>query len=478
MKRVIIILSAIIAQQSFAQIADDALILSRWHHEGTARVTAMGGAFNALGGDITSATTNPAGLGLYRGSDFNFSVAGHLNKSNSSYLDLKSASHHYKMNMPTFGVALSSPNYKNLETGDGPKSWTFAIGYNQIHTFNRSYSLEGTNNSDSYLDAVLSDPVNIHHGIFLEDTDNNYIGLISQDSEGFYHDYMIDGYGTFQEGYITEKGGIGEYFLSFATNFWDNLYLGATFGIQSAYLRRSFEFAETPTEDDILLEGFDYSSTLTTTGIGYNFKAGLIYAPIYWFKFGVALHTPTSYTLLDREEQTLTYVWDGISDGKRISVEYPEYDILTPFRLQSGISFLVKKQALIALDYEFVDYSMSQITSTSNEFRESEVNNNIINFYEPTHSFRLGGEYKLGAIALRAGGFYYGSPYANDLMNKNNYKLGYAAGLGFRSGSYYFDIAYSKTLEDIKYSPYGANYPTASIDSKMTKIMGTLGFRF
>ena len=37
---------------------------------GTARFVSMGGAMSALGGDISTMNTNPAGVGIFRSSDF------------------------------------------------------------------------------------------------------------------------------------------------------------------------------------------------------------------------------------------------------------------------------------------------------------------------------------------------------------------------------------------------------------------------
>lgn len=53
MKRFISLVLIIGYIQLSGQIADDALIISRYNYTGTARTQAMGGAFTALGGDIT-----------------------------------------------------------------------------------------------------------------------------------------------------------------------------------------------------------------------------------------------------------------------------------------------------------------------------------------------------------------------------------------------------------------------------------------
>jgi hypothetical protein len=52
-----------------AQNVDDALRYSQIFYGGTARFMSMGGAFTALGGDISSLSQNPAGIGVFRSSE-------------------------------------------------------------------------------------------------------------------------------------------------------------------------------------------------------------------------------------------------------------------------------------------------------------------------------------------------------------------------------------------------------------------------
>ena len=54
---------------ALAQGEMDAYKFSQYDISGTARYMSMGGAFGALGGDISSMRTNPAGLGIYRSSE-------------------------------------------------------------------------------------------------------------------------------------------------------------------------------------------------------------------------------------------------------------------------------------------------------------------------------------------------------------------------------------------------------------------------
>lgn len=469
MKRIIIVILTLIATQSMGQLAEDALMLSRYTYDGTARTTAMGGAFTALGGDLTSASLNPAGLGLYRSNDFSFSIGGNMNRTDATYLGVGNQTHHYRTIMPNFGVALSAPNVWNMDSDEGPKSYTFAVGYNQIHTFNRSFGLVGTNNFSSYLDMVLDD---VNYWAIFADAD-----VVYDVGNGYTHDYLEESYGTQQEAYVTETGGIGEYYISGAANFNDKLYVGGTIGIQSVYFSRTFNFIETPT-NDIALNYFDYQENITTRGVGLNAKIGFIYSPVYWSKIGVSLHTPTSFQLTDdwSEDISASIEYQEGTMINSVSEEYyvPDYEILSPMRLHAGVSFLLLRTALISMDYEFADYSTAQISSEEATFNET--NANIDEFYETTHSFRVGAEYKWNMLAIRAGGFYYDSPHKSGYPNANNNRLGYTAGLGVRSGSFYFDIAYSQMNEDFKYSPY--YYEQGKVESRNTRLIGTIGFRF
>ena len=58
---VLLVMSECMAQS----YVEEALLISRIRSGGTARIQAMGGVQNALGGDISSAFYNPAGLGMY-----------------------------------------------------------------------------------------------------------------------------------------------------------------------------------------------------------------------------------------------------------------------------------------------------------------------------------------------------------------------------------------------------------------------------
>ena len=55
---------------TFAQGVDDACLFSQTYYQGTAKALGMGNAMGAVGGDMASVCINPAGMGIYRSTEF------------------------------------------------------------------------------------------------------------------------------------------------------------------------------------------------------------------------------------------------------------------------------------------------------------------------------------------------------------------------------------------------------------------------
>ena len=66
MKKYFCIFGLLLTSFSYAQTPDEALRSAWFTQNGSARVVAIGGVMGSLGGDISAANINPAGLGLYK----------------------------------------------------------------------------------------------------------------------------------------------------------------------------------------------------------------------------------------------------------------------------------------------------------------------------------------------------------------------------------------------------------------------------
>ena len=82
MRKIMILtaLTVLVSVSAGAQSVYDATNIASKDLSGTARFVGMGGAMGALGGDISTIGTNPAGIGIYRSNDimtsFGYSSTG------------------------------------------------------------------------------------------------------------------------------------------------------------------------------------------------------------------------------------------------------------------------------------------------------------------------------------------------------------------------------------------------------------------
>ena len=113
MKRLAIILTIIFSGSAlYSQNLVDALRYSQNFSGGTARSVAMGGAFGALGADFGSLSINPAGIGVYRGSEFTITPGFYYGKTSSSYYGTSDEDYKYNFNLNNLGIILNSTKDK------------------------------------------------------------------------------------------------------------------------------------------------------------------------------------------------------------------------------------------------------------------------------------------------------------------------------------------------------------------------------
>ena len=143
----IILIGLLCSFQSQAQNQSDILRYSQSYNMGTARSQGVGGAFGSVGADFSSVYINPAGLALYRRSEFNFSGAITANTATADFLGQSSIDTRTNFNIPSFGVVFSKVN-TGLQGGDaseGIVNYNFGFGYNRTNNFQQNIYAEGYN---------------------------------------------------------------------------------------------------------------------------------------------------------------------------------------------------------------------------------------------------------------------------------------------------------------------------------------------
>lgn len=509
--------TAVSAQETYesATVADKDL-------NGTARYVGMGGAMEALGADISTMSSNPAGIGLFRKSQVSMSV-GLQNVPGKSVL----GGDNTKLGFDQIGIVLPIDVEDNTIVNIG-------LNYHKSKNFNQILSaanrLKGASqNKLSYLKG--------YEGVFYPDEDNAHkiIGWESETSNYtansftqldylYYNNFLLDPYdGQFYyedatgfEAERVSRGYVSDFDMNLSANFNNRFYLGMTLGIQSMnYTSDSYykEFLESGSS--VLLDDYRH-----ITGTGVSVKLGAILRPVEAspFRIGLYLHTPTWYKLTTENQTSLV---NGEDKGSRVSVsEAYDFHLNTPWTFGLSLGHTIGTKVALGATYEYSDYSSLdnriidggyydyydnyQTESTS----DRRMNDCTEYCLRGVHTLKVGAEYKVTPqLALRAGYNYvspkynvdgykdgsidsYGSFYASQ-TDYVNWKATnrFTCGIGYSFGKFSADLAYQYSNTNGEYFPFMSYYSNdepeldnicdkTDISDKRHRVLLTLGYRF
>ena len=465
MKKLLMIITlACAVSYASAQSADDALRYSRDFYESTARSSAMGGAFGALGADFSTASTNPAGLGLFRADYYSISPEINIREAGSVYNNVSSSDSRTVFNLSNLGYVSSV----RLGSGQG-KGWKFmqfSFGMNRLNNFNTNLDMQGPNRQNSKLDVYLENADGVNYDDIENDKNNQY----SFDLNPAWKLYLIDtipGYqdlyyspvpfgGTYQREQLQTRGSVNEWFASFSANYNNVLYVGATLGFDALRYFSNSYYTERDAADTIpYFKSWEFDQYLETRGSGINLKVGVIVQPVKWIRIGLAYHSPTWYWRMRDTWYTTTYAnleWTSPSSVSSPTGSF-QYKPNTPMKFLADVGVLIGGKGSVSFEYEHLNYAKAKFNSATYDYMSE--NGDIKNYYKPTDNFRIGTEWRLGLVDLRAGYAYYGNPYARNLNNGS--RQFYSGGLGFHFGKFVLDAAYVFSKMNKDYYLYGTD---------------------
>jgi len=500
MKKILkIAILAVITAPLFAQTTDlryghqYALAFTMPSLHGNARFVGMGGAFGALGGNLSALTTNPASIGIYRRSDISFTSTLGIGSTEARQLDNATSDWQFddrmNFNVMNFGMV----NAFDISRSDSPNEWKmlqFGFGVNRKADFWNRSTFTGFVDDWTFLDQVTlgannrGTPAGTIEGVARR------AGVIFWDADlqEYANDLWWPENGVWQHHGLTQfqttetRGGINEWFMTFGGNFGDMLYLGATVGMPTINFRQTRDLREV---DDAGAHGNYFSSwhlreSLQINGTGVNLKLGAILRPAEFMRIGLAFHTPTRFSL--RENLTLEVSGTGeeIRPGHhRERLDQFEYSLRTPMRLIGSLGFVIGRYAMIGIEYEHINFGNMRFTGGDPRFN-SENNNFIRDNNAVGGVFRVGGEFRLDPVSIRVGYNYTLSPFEDRSTAFQNFSgHTFSAGLGFVLGSTTIDLAYVNNLRSFDMQPYtGVQLPFNNYNVSAQQFKVTFGWRF
>lgn len=467
--------------QSYVDLAQQ---FSQREITGSARMQGMGGVSSSLGGDVTSAIKNPAGLGFFNRSELSFSPSIGFHNTDAKYLGRNSDDFKTNFNFGHLGVVLN--NTKQNPEGAW-RGGSFGISMNRINDFHSQIRYSGRNSGDDFVGSSL-------HGAYYSNGtvafDNIYSELafeaylIDQFYDPVTDEYFLDtyndravvsGFPVEQSEGINIKGAGYTTNFAYGGNFADKFYFGVGINLSSINYEMSRVYKERPTST--ALDEVTLAENRQFSGSGFNVSLGAIYRPISTLTVGLAYTSPTYYTL----EDYLTV--DLIADyGDSTNYAYFPYDNISPIinyeyrrpaHLNGGLSYFIGKNGFITADVEYINYGGNKYSSNENDF--SVDNQEIGDVLQSVINYKIGGEYRYSIFRFRAGFAFFGDPIGEASVDRS--RKSFSLGAGIRLRDYYIDLAAVNTRYETGYVPY-AEGPLAVAKHNSTRAMLTFGLNF
>jgi hypothetical protein len=499
----------------FSQNETDAARMSATSLSGTARGLGMAGAFSAAGGDFTGVTLNPAGAALYRRSDIMVTPSLMFTNNRSKYLGESEDQLKSRFQVSNFGLVIQSEyepysQYgRSLEKGPKLKSYAFSVGYTQLENYYRETSTSGFNTDNSFSGYLAARATGTSPSMFSDET-----------VQGMgYNSWLIDPvpgdslrYRSAADNYVSqsvfriETGRVNEWTFGASGNFGDRIYAGFTLGVRDLDYSSKFTFEESDpykihgtqwgvynssAGDSIGFNSLRFQENFSTSGSGYNFSFGLIARATDFLRVGLAVQSPTFYSLKDEYNSSLQHISDAGTAYNRSSPSGSfSYRFTTPTRLTAGVSLILLKSLLINIDGQMLDYTTANLSSNSYSFKNE--NQQIEKSFKRSYNLKAGAEYKYGPVYFRGGLGFLGNVYGSDgELWKDATQTGdkriqgwrriATAGMGYREESFYIDIAMVNQKQEDKFTPYDASSGLSPVVVNTTSKMGyylTFGLRF
>lgn len=468
-----------------AQNESDALRYSRLYQTGTARYTAMGGAFGAFGADVSNAANNPAGIGVFRKNQITLSPALVFNSTKSSMLGEVNSASRTTFNLANLGAVFSTRLRKGRSTPySGWQFFNFGLSYTKTSDLSRQTLSRGVNSESSLLDVFAANANQGLIGAYYESLAINAGLLVNDTLTGDFYafDPPWPKAGKIQRQTIEGKGSMGDVSFAFSANYANTLFIGASFNINVLDYRQTAVYSEEDAGDSVMyFKNFSMKEYFRTRGSGISGKFGIIYRPVDFFRIGLSIHTPTLFTLTDNFTNDINATFDnGFTSEALSELGVFKYKFINPFRLQLSTGFIIGKYGLIGLEYEFVNYKASKFRDTNAGVPTfDDLNTRINSIYRGGHVFKAGGELKLEPFALRAGVNVATNPYHNYANTSSVWGL--SAGAGYRSVTtgLFIDLAYSVYLTREMYWMYDpATAPRVDNSFQKHNVVLTAGLNF
>ncbi|TCK66624.1 outer membrane protein transport protein (OMPP1/FadL/TodX) [Winogradskyella wandonensis] len=502
-KLMLLVISGFLVSIGNAQDFTDALRFAKDEIEGTARFKAMGGAFGALGGDLSAVTINPASSSIFNSSTASFSLGFNTLDNDVSYFGGPLSTKEDNVNLSQGGGVFV---YKSNNPNNKWNKFSLGVAYDRTGNFDNNWVANGVNPNTSiaeyfrgYAQGLRLDEISAFPG---ESLNEAYIAIGSE--SGFENQQAFLGYesfilepdvntdentiytnnisgGNYNQRYaLATSGYSGKMAFNISGQYNEKLNLGLNVNAHFLEYNRLTVFDESNSNASSTVTRVGFDNTLRTTGTGISFQIGSIYKLSKEFRVGLTYNSPTWFRVTDETTQFLQTTVDGFDDpiviNPNIITIFPEYKLRTPGKVTGSLAYVFEDKGLISFDYSRKDFGETIFRPTDDPFFSSR-NSEMSQLLGVSNTYRLGGEYRYKEFSFRGGYRFEESPF-NDAIFGGDLTT-YSLGLGYKIGDFAIDVAFSqgqREQSEFLYSDAPTFGEVANIDSRITDVVLTLSF--
>lgn len=423
MKKIILCVAfAAVTLTSYSQALgyqDLSILFSQNDGNGSARFTAMGGAFGALGGDASAMTINPAGISVFNGSYATIAFQSRSTDYLTNYYGSSAATQE-----DYFRISNAGAIFTFEDTNDDQWSkLALGVNYRILTDFDNTFVARGNSGIATFDNFPL---------------DNNATPFV-------YDDAQNQQFNNFYNGEISELN------LAFSGVFEDKLHVGIGLNFYDLnFSQQATLFEQNNDSNGNVLDARFYQENFTT-GTGFSLGAGFIYKPVNAIRLGISYQTPTWFTEIiedtnitnndgffgDTEIQVSNdnVIYDNTAGGF-FPIQNLIYKLRTPSKLTLSGALVLGKFGLISVDYTTRNYKNLNLSGDDFSFENSFFDNQL----RSASTFSAGSEFRFNKLSLRAGYRYDQNPRISPVAT-DDYES-YSLGFGYNFGSFKFDLAY------------------------------------
>tara|TARA_B100000795_G_C22801947_1_gene442432 strand:- start:133 stop:1605 length:1473 start_codon:yes stop_codon:yes gene_type:complete len=455
-----------------AQTITDGLRYASTSNYGTARFQAMSGAFGALGGDLSAISINPASSAVYLNASSSFSIGIQDTENRFRFQDNNSSSFDTDANINQLGGVFV------INTTDETSPWkkfTIALNYQVESNYSTQVFISGTNQNS--IATFFKDQAGGISLDLLEPQGSETIadlysflgqsqGTAAQNALLGYQSYIISpldpldpnntsyissiGSGPVNQKYLkTTTGNNSKGTINLGAQYTDHLYFGGNLNSHNIFYRESTYLKETNNNTASTITEIGFQNNLFVYGTGFSAQLGTI-ATYNNLRVGIAIDTPTWYQINEETSQSIQTIGQENSNIININPNvlnvFEQYRLRTPGKVTGSAAYIFGESGLISIDYSYKNYASIDFSTNTSSNVFQQLNTSINNRLQAASAIKVGGEYRIKNISLRAGLQFEESPYNDSQIARDTH--GFSFGGAYSLGSYTIDLAYSRVSQD------------------------------